>query len=252
LSAAGVALAPQPASLPRRTILVVDDAPLLRELAATFLARAGRVLTAASGEEALAVARAELPDLIVADVRMPGFDGALLCRAVKQSPILESTRIVLLMSGSQSEERERAVRAGADDVLPKPLDRVALLDAARRLLSDAPRGQPRVKLAEPVRLELQRLAWDGIASNLSRGGVFVETPHLLAPAGELGLHMRLPETETVIDSTVQVVWTRPPGPALPAGMGMRFLALDRPTARRISDWLEERVPRVSSSEEKPS
>ena len=67
---------------PRRTILVVDDAPLLRELGALFLARAGRVITAASGEEALAVARLEQPDLIVADARMPGIDGVTLCRVL--------------------------------------------------------------------------------------------------------------------------------------------------------------------------
>ena len=75
-------------------VLVVDDAPLLRELGAIFLGRAGRVLTAASGEEGLAVARLEQPDLIFADVGMPGIDGALLCQAIKQDPLLGPTRVV--------------------------------------------------------------------------------------------------------------------------------------------------------------
>ena len=85
---ASLAIASEAFAETRHTILVVDDAPLLRELAALFLARAGRVITAASGEEALAVARLEEPSLIVADVRMPGIDGATLCRTMKQDPLL--------------------------------------------------------------------------------------------------------------------------------------------------------------------
>jgi CheY-like chemotaxis protein len=227
----------------RRTILVVDDAPLLRELAALFLARAGRVLTAASGEEALAVARLEQPDLIVADVGMPGLDGVALCRTIKQDPLLGGARVALLIATGDGSEREQAIRAGADDVLPKPIDRVLLLDTARRLLSTEPVGLPRVALAQPIQLRAGRLVWDGLARNLSRGGVFVESRRLVAPPTELALAMRLPETTAWLCSTAQVIWTRaaqrqPPGAA--SGMGLRFLALDRGSARTLSDWVEER------------
>jgi uncharacterized protein (TIGR02266 family) len=229
----------------RRTILVVDDAPLLRELGTLFLARAGRVVTAASGEEGLAVARLEQPELIVADVGMPrGIDGASLCQAIKQDPILGGTRVVLLVSGLDATERERAVRAGADDVLPKPIDRVVLLDTARRLLAEAQIGLPRVVLAQPIQLRSERKTWDGLARNLSRGGVFVESGRLLAPPNELEIAMRLPETREWLASTAQVIWTRPgaPRPGHRPGMGLRFLALDRGTARRLSEWVEERTP----------
>jgi uncharacterized protein (TIGR02266 family) len=227
--------------LPRHTILVVDDAPLLRELGALFLARAGRVITAASGEEALAVARLEQPDLIVADVRMPGIDGTTLCRALKQDPILGAPRIVLLAATGDADERERAVRAGADDVLPKPIDRVALLDSARRLLSDAPRGLPRVPIQTPVQMRHQRDEWNGLARNLSRGGVFVESPRIVAPPVELELTMRLPESDALLASTAQVIWTHQPQGHYP-GMGLRFLALDRYAARALAEWVEERTP----------
>jgi len=228
----------------RRTILVVDDAPLLRELGSLFLGRAGRVLTAASGEEALAVARLEQPELIVADVGMSGCDGVELCSAIKQDPLLGGTRVVLLIANLDGSEREQAVRAGADDVLPKPIDRVLLLDTARRLLSAEPVGLPRVALAQPIQLRAGRLVWDGLARNLSRGGVFVESPRLLAPATELALAMRLPETAAWLCSTAEVIWTRAARQALPVlrpGMGLRFLALDRGSARTLSDWVEERA-----------
>lgn len=230
---------------PRRTILVVDDAPLLRELGSLFLGRAGRVLTAASGEEGLAVARLEAPDLIVADVGMPhGLDGAALCSAIKRDPILGGTRIVLLVASQDAAERARAVKAGADDVLPKPIDRVGLLDTARRLLADAPQGLPRIVLAQPIQLRCERDAWDGLARNLSRGGVFVESARVVGPPCEVEIAMRLPETKEWLASTAQVIWTRPgaPHPQHRPGMGLRFLALDRGTARRLSDWVAERTP----------
>lgn len=239
---ARLAVASEALVLPRHTILVVDDAPLLRELGALFLARAGRVITAASGEEALAVARLEQPDLIVADVRMPGIDGATLCRALKQDPILGAPRIVLLAATGDADERERAVRAGADDVLPKPIDRVALLDSARRLLSDAPRGLPRVAIQTPVQMRHQHEEWNGLARNLSRGGVFVESPRIVAPPVELELTMRLPESDALLASTAQVIWTHQPQGHYP-GMGLRFLALDRYAARALAEWVEERTPR---------
>jgi uncharacterized protein (TIGR02266 family) len=224
----------------RRTILVVDDAPLMRELGALFLGRAGRVLTAANGEEALAVTRLEGPELIVADVGMPGFDGAALCQTIKADPIYGATKIVLL--AVTDAERERAVRAGADDVLPKPLDRVILLDTARRLLAEAPRGLPRIPLAQPAQMRTQRAAWDGLARNLSRGGVFVESTRLVEPWSEVEFEMRLPETHDRLASVAQVIWTREAHPRHTPGMGLRFLALDRRTERALSEWVEERTP----------
>lgn len=228
----------------RRTILVVDDAPLLRELGSLFLGRAGRVLTAASGEEGLAVARLEQPELIVADVGLPGLDGAALCREIKQDPLLGGTPVVLLIPTGDAAERERAVRAGADDVLPKPIDRVILLDTARRLLAEAPQGLPRIVLAQPIQIRMGTTAWDGLARNLSRGGVFVESSRVVAPPAEVSIAMRLPETPAWLASTAQVIWTRPgaPRPRHRAGMGLRFLALDRRTARTLSEWVEERAP----------
>lgn len=237
----GLAFRSEASLATRRTILMVDDAPLLRELGALFLGRAGRVLTAANGEEALAVTRLEGPELIVADVGMPDFDGAALCRVIKGDPILGATKIVLL--AATDSERERAVRAGADDVLPKPLDRVLLLDATRRLLSEAPRGLPRIALAQPAQMRIQRAAWDGLARNLSRGGVFVESRRLIEPWSEVEFKMRLPETHDWLASTAQVVWTRDGRPRHTPGMGLRFLALDRRTERALTEWVEERTPR---------
>lgn len=222
---------------------MVDDTPLLRELAALFLARAGRVFTAASGEEALTVAGAIRPDLVFADVKMPGMDGTELCRRLKQSPLHYDVPVVLLTGSDAADERERAVRSGANDVIPKPVERLPLLEAARRLLDHAaPRGLPRIALDAPVRLRQRQREWPGTARNLSRGGVFVESPELLAEQAEVELALELPETPLALASTAQVIWTRRADDALAAGMGLRFLGLDRRTVREIAEYVEERLP----------
>jgi uncharacterized protein (TIGR02266 family) len=225
---------------------VVDDTPLLREMAALFLTRAGRVFTAATGEEALTLAGVIRPDLVFADVSMPGVDGSELCRRLKRSALHADVPVVLLTGSDSAEERERAVRAGADDVIPKPVERLPLLEAARRLLANAPRGLPRIPLDAPVRLRQRSREWTGTARNLSRGGVFVETEEVLHARAEIELALELPETPLSLASTAQVIWTRPPREDWGGGMGLRFLGLDRPTARQISQYVDERLPALVS------
>jgi uncharacterized protein (TIGR02266 family) len=222
---------------------VVDDTPLLRELAALFLARAGRVFTAASGEEGLTLAATVRPDLVFADVAMPGLCGIELCRLLKQDPLHRGVPVVLLTSSDAASERESAVRAGADDIIPKPVERLHLLEAARRLLVEAtPQGLPRISIEAPVALRKRRSAWSGTARNLSRGGVFVETEQTLPRSTELDLALDLPETPLALASTAQVVWARPSAPDQNPGMGLRFLGLDRQMVRRLMEYVEERVP----------
>ncbi|MCL4683975.1 response regulator [Myxococcota bacterium] len=227
----------------RRTILVVDDTPLLRELAALFLARAGRVFTAASGEEALTLASVIRPDLVFADVSMPGLGGTELCRLLKRDPRHQGVPVILLTSSDAASERESAIRAGADDVIPKPVERLHLLEAARRLLAESPlRGLPRISIDAPVALRKRRSEWRGTARNLSRGGVFVETDQTLTTRTELDLALDLPETPLALASTAQVIWARPSAPDQAAGMGLRFLGLDRRMARQLMEYVDERVP----------
>jgi uncharacterized protein (TIGR02266 family) len=208
------------------------------------------VFTAASGDEALMLAAVVRPDLIFVDLHMPGMDGAALCQRLKGDPLHVGVPVVVLSAGEAPEERERAVRAEADDVIAKPVERLQLLDAARRLLhAAAPRGIPRIAIDAPARLRRRRVEWDGTARNLSRGGVFVETERLLHERAELGLTLRLPETSAPLSSTAQVIWTRPTASGHAPGMGLRFLGLDRQTARALADYVEERLPAVAIAPE---
>jgi CheY-like chemotaxis protein/Tfp pilus assembly protein PilZ len=233
-----------------KTILVVDDMRMFRDLGALFLARAGRVLTASSGEEGLEVARNEEPDLVLTDLRMPGMDGLELCRALRSDPAFKSVPILVMMGAHEADARGDVIRAGADDVLDKPLARMALTAAVNRFLNyDHVRGQPRVRVDAPVRIVAGENETWGTVRNLSRGGLFVETHLSLVPAEEIELHFRLPESGHAVEPNAQVVWCRMPvGTTVtdPPGLGLRFLDIDAPTSRIVDDFVYERSESIPS------
>jgi CheY-like chemotaxis protein len=120
-------------------ILIVDDEPGTRLLTTAVVERLGhRALQAGDAEEALERFAAERPEVVVTDWSMPGMDGTQLVSRLRAHPAPGYTYVVLL-SGRASEDAAReAARAGADEVLAKPLDAAALergLIAAERLVA---------------------------------------------------------------------------------------------------------------------
>ncbi len=223
-------------------ILLIDDNPLFLDLEAHCLARCGQVFRATSGAEGLALARRERPHVVVVDLDMPGLGGDALCSALKDDPELAATPVVIVTAGDSGEDHARAVRAGADDVLAKPLSRVSLLQAVQRFVRFAEvHGLARVELGGPVRLERPGLAAWGTGRNLSRGGIFVESEERPAPETELALQFQLPGARAPLRATARVVWCREAAGQGPPGLGLRFLDLDRVAAQQIDDFVYERA-----------
>ena len=120
------------------TILVVDDEPPILELVRyTLEDEQIRVLEAADGVQALEVAHAARPDLILLDVMMPRLDGLEVCRRLRADTALGGTRIVMLTAAGQDADRARGLDAGADDYLTKPFSPLALFTLVRSLLPEA-------------------------------------------------------------------------------------------------------------------
>ena len=116
-------------------ILIVDDlAPNRHLLEVKLAAEYYDVLTAASGEEALEIARTERLDLVLMDAMMPGMDGFEACRLFKNSPDLYHIPVVMVTALEETKDRIRGLEAGADDFITKPIDDFNLIARVRSLL----------------------------------------------------------------------------------------------------------------------
>ncbi len=132
----------------RARVLVVDDNADLRRWVGEVLSARYAVVYAGDGVAGLEVARAALPDLVVADVMMPGLDGFALSRALAADPETESVPVLLLTGRGGRDSEIEGLRSGAVDYLTKPFDAEVL-----RARADAIVGR-RARLREALRAEV--------------------------------------------------------------------------------------------------
>ncbi len=115
-------------------ILVVDDVPQnVRLLEAVLTSHGFSVTSAASGAEALEKVRAELPDLVLLDIQLPGMNGYEVCRRLREDSATRFLPVVMITS-SDTEARVNALEAGADDFVTKPFNQQELLIRVRSLV----------------------------------------------------------------------------------------------------------------------
>jgi adenylate cyclase len=116
-------------------ILIADDQPMNVDILQMRLAVHGyELLTAADGEEALAVARAQLPDLILLDIMMPKMDGLEVCRLLKGDAALPFMPIIMVTAKADTKDIVAGLEAGADEYLTKPVDQAALVARVKSML----------------------------------------------------------------------------------------------------------------------
>ncbi len=120
-----------------KKILIVDDQPAVRELVSVTLEIGPyQILAAATGNEALEIARAEMPDLILLDIQMPGgtLDGLDVCRLLKGDPQTRDLFIIMLTAKGQDWDKQAGYEAGADDYIVKPFSPLDLMRKVEAVL----------------------------------------------------------------------------------------------------------------------
>lgn len=116
-------------------ILAVDDEPQNLELMEAILQASGyEVVLASGGDEALTLGREKRPDLIVLDLMMPGLSGFEVCARLKTDPQTGGTPVLIVTALNQIADKERALAAGGDDFLTKPVQSAELLARVEALL----------------------------------------------------------------------------------------------------------------------
>ena len=131
------------------SILIVDDTPVNLKLTRILLVNEGyKVMTAASAEEALELLRGYHPQLILADIQLPGIDGLELTRRIKKNEETRDITVVALTAFAMKGDEQKAVEAGCDGYITKPIDTRSLGARIREHLNRRAEAQGAARPAE--------------------------------------------------------------------------------------------------------
>lgn len=142
--------------LNRPNLLIIEDQKAVAYTIADTLAAQYNIQVAYDGEQGLALAKEEIPDLIITDIMMPKLDGIQLCNALKQNTNTSHIPIIMLTAKAAQENRIEGLQAGADAYLSKPFDAQELLLRIKNLIDQR----------EKIKEAIQNGNYKGIADKL--------------------------------------------------------------------------------------
>ncbi|MDA1193289.1 MAG: SpoIIE family protein phosphatase [Candidatus Poribacteria bacterium] len=164
-------------------ILAVDDEPDILDLVeVTLLSEGYVVISAKDGYEAVAVAKSELPDLILLDLSMPGLDGFEVLEALRKDSATASIPIIMLTARAQISDKLRGLSSGAEDYITKPFDLAVLTERVKTALAQSNRpsvSNPLMGALTEWSGEIAQLAHHlDTAAEIQRGLLPMEMPSL--------------------------------------------------------------------------
>ena len=116
-------------------VLIADDIQQNRELLEAYLADEGyEIIMASDGQQTMQLVEQQQPDLILLDIMMPRMSGYEVCSQIKADPAKRSIPVLVVTALNEAGDIEKAVNAGCDDFLTKPVNRLELRTRVRSLL----------------------------------------------------------------------------------------------------------------------
>ncbi len=116
------------------TVLVVEDNDDIREYIESSLSKKYRVITATNGQEGLALAKENIPDIIISDIMMPVMDGIELCRRIKDNINTSHIPVILLTAKDSIQDKETGYEMGADSYITKPFSAKLLISRINNII----------------------------------------------------------------------------------------------------------------------
>ncbi len=183
-----------------KKILIVEDEKDILDLIRMYLERESyRTLTTTSGCEALKLARAEHPHLMILDLMLPEMDGFEVCRNIRADPTISGTPIIMVTAKAEHADTVVGLELGADDYVTKPFqprELVARVKALLRRIERAEEGQPSV-------------AYGSLIMDMTKHEVKSDGQEVILTAKEFGLLERLlrnPGRVLTRDVLLNAVW----------------------------------------------
>ena len=226
-----------------KVILLVDDVRFFLELEKSFLKRTScEIVMAENGEDAIKIAKETKPNLILMDLFMPKMNGDEACKAIKADPELKNVPVIMVTSAGKQEEMGRCQLAGCDDYLTKPINKMELLGKVKSYLDIPVRKHVRVPIDAQVYYRHAGVEYNGAVSNISEGGMFIESTEPLEMGIELGLKFKVPPQEEAMETigkVVRVLKGLGTGPVrtIP-GMGIEFTHITPRQKKVIADYAQ--------------
>lgn len=122
---------------PRKVLICDDEAAPLEAMAYVVRREGHQAHRARNGEEAIAAARTERPDLVLLDIDMPLKDGYQVCEELKGDPDTKHAHVIILTAFAQEFQKQKALACGADEIMTKPFSPRKLGERIRAVLGPA-------------------------------------------------------------------------------------------------------------------
>lgn len=230
----------------RPKILLADDADFFIDLEKNYLKQTpADILVTDNGQDALRIARSELPSLIYLDAVMPDMDGLSCCRQIKNDPYLRTIPVVLIFPSANDVDSEGAAQAGADGYLCKPLERISFLNAGHKHLFAIDRRETRYPCKEPVNFSVNRgVSLLGTTYDINSGGIYIQYRQLVEPETNIQVVFCLPSISTVmIEAKGRVAWVNQGFPrkflSIPQGFGVQFMQISKDSSEIVRAFIAQ-------------